>query len=93
MIIETESRPFPFYGYAPGNYMNACTCCANVVYNVDKYCFVCLECAIKASTQRTKELAEALEKIRECHSVGGYNHSFHKLKNIAREALSNYQNK
>lgn len=44
-----EDRAFPFYGYAPGNYMNDCVICKKEMNRVDKLCFVCLECAIKAS--------------------------------------------
>jgi hypothetical protein len=44
--METNKSPWPFNGYAPGNYMNKCSVCEKVVHNVDKLCFVCLECAV-----------------------------------------------
>lgn len=47
--LPEEIKPYPFNGYAPGNYMNKCRPCGKMMERVDKLCFVCLECAIKSS--------------------------------------------
>jgi hypothetical protein len=46
-----EIKPWPFNGYAPGNYNNTCSFCKSEIYNVDKLCFVCLECAVRIAHQ------------------------------------------
>jgi len=48
---QEKRKPWPFNGYAPGNYMNDCSICKKEMYNVDKLCFVCLECAIIGAQQ------------------------------------------
>jgi len=40
-----KPRPWPFNGYAPGNYQNTCRICSKDMI-ADKLCFVCLECAV-----------------------------------------------
>lgn len=51
MAQETEKRVWPFNGYAPGNYLNKCAICEKDMYNVDKLCFVCLECAVRGAQE------------------------------------------
>ena len=71
-----EVKPWPFNGYAPGNYMNTCSICKKDVYNVDKLCFVCLECAVKLAKHspslREQPLREAMEKIHEIRFINGH---------------------
>lgn len=69
-LKEIEAKAYPFYGYAPGNYLNTCSCCKKDMYNVDKLCFVCIECAIKFSQsentrlrERVRELAKGLDNL------------------------------
>jgi hypothetical protein len=64
-----EIKPWPFNGYAPGNYMNTCSICKTEMQGVDKLCFVCLECAVRishkpAASSPSPSLREALEEIK-----------------------------
>ena len=43
------------YGYAPGNYMNKCSCCGHVVLNVDKRAITCRACAEAMHDKATGE--------------------------------------
>lgn len=52
-----EGKPWPFNGYAPGNYMNKCSVCEKQMQGVDKLCFVCLECAVTGAQQILEEYA------------------------------------
>lgn len=58
-----DEKPFPFYGYTPGHYMNNCALCSKQMSNVDKLCFVCLECAIKASMKAPALTDEQLDEL------------------------------
>lgn len=42
------------YGYAPGNYMNRCCKCQQIVSNVDKRAVTCRPCA--EAMHRSKEI-------------------------------------
>lgn len=75
--LPPDIKPYPFNGYAPGNYMNKCSSCGTMMGRVDKLCFVCLECAIKgaiseislqkAEIERLKELMERI--VRQNHVI------------------------
>lgn len=56
-INSDAAKPWPFNGYAPGNYSNTCTTCEKHMRGVDKLCFTCLECAVIGGQQ----LIEALK--------------------------------
>jgi hypothetical protein len=61
--MSNNKSPWPFNGYAPGNYMNTCTFCKKDMQRVDKLCFVCLECAvIKAKEILESPAPETVEK-------------------------------
>jgi hypothetical protein len=58
--IAKPTEPWPFFGYAPGNYMNNCADCgAGVTHNdMDKRALRCLEHAVI----QAKDHIEALEE-------------------------------
>lgn len=65
---------YPFNGYAPGNYMNKCSWCENMITGVDKLCFTCLDCAIKGAKDQIVRLqqwkTEAMEVLAPIDKIG-----------------------
>jgi uncharacterized protein (DUF1778 family) len=50
-MSSSEKKPinreaYPFYGYAPGDYMGRCNTCETEMWNVDKHAYHCIDCAV-----------------------------------------------
>lgn len=50
-VATDKKSPWPLLGHAPGNYSNHCANCGVEMNGVDKLCFQCLECAVKAANE------------------------------------------
>lgn len=61
--LPPDIKPYPFNGYAPGNYMNKCSSCGTMMERVDKLCFVCLECAIKGAISEISLQKAEIERL------------------------------
>jgi hypothetical protein len=59
----SNKSPWPFNGYAPGNYMNTCALCKKEMERVDKRCFICLECAIIQAKEYLQSLPSNAETV------------------------------
>lgn len=56
------ANPWPFIGYAPGNYQNTCRIC-NKDMIADKLCFMCLECAVISAKGYIGNLESQLDRL------------------------------
>jgi hypothetical protein len=67
MTVSDDLKPWPFYGYAPGNYTGTCIGCDKVKEGLDKRAIRCLECAIfaakAASCPSRDDVEEQIHKL------------------------------
>lgn len=52
----SDVKPWPLFGYAPGNYVNTCKTCAQL-FEGDKRAFMCLDCAARTANQQLSATA------------------------------------
>lgn len=66
------------YGYAPGNYMNRCAICQQVVCDLDKRAITCRACA------EHQHAAPQVISLQECKQI---------LQNAGYTVLDNFEDK